>query len=128
MIIENLSKFLACGWKEYIKNVWCLIDLFNTLVSGILTIRRREKGDEKTENEFRADGIDEQFHQMHYCNFLFSFPTFDSPDGTFMSVNSGFHRSFIGIPANFISLTMCRTQGMYRWFEPMAVALIIIIK
>lgn len=36
MIIENLSKFLACGWKEYIRNVWCLIDLFNTVVSGHL--------------------------------------------------------------------------------------------
>lgn len=42
MIIENLLKFSACHWKEYIKNVWCLIDLFNTLVSGIIiTIKKK---------------------------------------------------------------------------------------
>lgn len=38
MIIENLSKFLTCGWKEYITNVWCLIDVFNTIVSSSIAV------------------------------------------------------------------------------------------
>ncbi|XP_055311841.1 sodium channel protein para-like [Sitodiplosis mosellana] len=32
MIIEFLSKTISCGWKSYFKNIWCLIDLFNTIV------------------------------------------------------------------------------------------------
>lgn len=33
MIIEFISKTISCGWKSYFKNIWCLIDLFNTIVS-----------------------------------------------------------------------------------------------
>lgn len=33
MIIEFLSKIISCGWKSYFKTIWCLIDLFNTIVS-----------------------------------------------------------------------------------------------
>ncbi|XP_031630611.1 sodium channel protein para-like [Contarinia nasturtii] len=32
MIIEFISKTISCGWKSYFKNIWCLIDLFNTIV------------------------------------------------------------------------------------------------
>lgn len=33
MIIEFISRVISCGWKSYFKTVWCLIDLFNAIVS-----------------------------------------------------------------------------------------------
>lgn len=38
MIIEFISKTISCGWKSNFKNIWCLIDLFNTIVSILLCL------------------------------------------------------------------------------------------
>lgn len=52
-----------------------------------------------------------EYYPFYFLSFFFRLFLLDC-NRFFVSVNSRFRTSFISIPANFTSLTLCRTQGM----------------
>lgn len=104
LIVDGALKISANGWKKCRTDVWCLIDLFNVLVSEIFIFRQRGW---KMEPFLKCVKFDIRIAEFS-SKCIWCVGGCCEPD----ILNRWWYAShFIGIPSDFAYLTLCTTQG-----------------